>query len=304
MSDGAAAPSSLFGFGFGYCAQALAAPLEQDGWRIAGTTRDGKSISGFKKTGIEVFPFDRAHPLKDAAGLLSGFSHLLVSIAPDAEGDPVLSSHREEISHCVRNGTLRWIGYLSTTGVYGDHQGAWVDEGTPTAPTSERSLYRVAAEEAWLGLAEETGVVVNIFRLAGIYGPGRNQVASVRSGSAHRIHKPDQVFSRVHVDDIAGVLRAAMARSRPDAIYNVCDDEAAPPDEVVAFAAKLAGVAPPPLVQFAEAEMSPIARTFYADNKRVSNRFMKDDLGYELKYPTYRDGLRALAGPEDEPSRI
>lgn len=280
----------LFNFGHGYCAQALAGSVAQDGWSVAGTTRDPVSSGG-----VQLYPFDRAHPLGNAAELLTGFDHLLVSIAPDADGDPVLSCHGDQIGACARNGTLRWIGYLSTTGVYGDHGGGWVDEATPVAPASDRAHYRVVAEGAWRRLADETGAPVHIFRLAGIYGPGRNQVDAVRAGTAHRIHKPDQVFSRIHVDDVAGVLRASMARPRPGAIYNVCDDLAAPPDEVVAFAAELAGVSPPPVVSYADADLSPMARTFYADNKRVKNQLLKDELGYDLKYPTFREGLRALA---------
>lgn len=291
----------LFNFGFGYCARALAASVAQDGWRVAGTTREPE-LERESRDEAQLYSFNRDNPLADGGEVLTGFDHLLVSIAPDGapdgapddDGDPVLSCHGQQIGECARNGTLRWIGYLSTTGVYGDHGGDWVDETTPVAPVAERARNRVAAEDGWRRLADETGAPVHIFRLAGIYGPGRNQIDAVRAGAAHRIHKPGQVFSRIHVDDIAGVLRASMARPRPGAIYNVCDDEAAPPDDVVAFAAELAGVPPPPRVPFADANLSPLARSFYADNKRVKNRLLKDELGYVLKYPTYREGLRAL----------
>jgi nucleoside-diphosphate-sugar epimerase len=276
----------LFCFGLGYCAQALGSLLAAEGWSIAGTERP---------PGTNHHSFDRGHPLPNAAGVLAGAGHLLVSVPPDEEGDPVLDCHRFDIMDLARGGTLKWIAYLSTTGVYGDHQGGWVDETTPTAPTSDRSRYRVAAENAWLQLGRDADVPVQVFRLAGIYGPGRSQIDAVRAGKAHRIHKPDQLFSRIHVDDVAGILRASIAHPRAHAIYNVCDDEAAAPDQVIAFAAEQLGVAPPPRVKFDEAELSPMARSFYADNKRVRNQLLKTELGYTLIYPTYREGLAAIA---------
>ncbi len=189
---------------------------------------------------------------------------------------------------------------MSTTGVYGDHQGRWVDETTPTVPTSDRARFREKAEQAWLRLHEDTGVPVHIFRLAGIYGPGRSQIDNVRAGVAHRVRKSGHVFSRIHLADVAGILQASMMQPRPGAIYNVCDDEAAPPDEVVAFAARKLGVAPPPLVLFEQAELSFMARSFYADNKRVRNNLVKSEFEYTLKYPTYREGLKALAEQSEE----
>jgi nucleoside-diphosphate-sugar epimerase len=277
--------SSLFCFGMGYCAEALCKSLETDGWQVSGTTREASERA-------DVFPFDRARPLENAVAKLADASHLLVSIPPDREGDPVLDCHHAELAEMAN---LRWVGYLSTTGVYGDHQGGWVDETTPTAPTSDRARNRADAEEAWFRLGEAIGVPVLIFRLAGIYGPGRSQLDNVRRGTAHRISKPGQVFSRIHVDDVVGILRASMDRPRPGAIYNVCDDEAAPPDEVIAYAAELLDVPPPPLIAFDDADLSPMARSFYADNKRVRNQLVKSELRYEFKYSSYREGLKSMA---------
>ncbi len=226
-------------------------------------------------------------------GILNGVTHILLSIPPDEDGDPVLRSIKDEIeSHCE---TIEWIGYLSTTGVYGDRAGALVDETMEMAPTSDRGKRRQIAEEAWFSLGREIGVPVQTFRLAGIYGPGRNQIVSLRSGKARRIVKPGHVFSRIHVEDIASVLEASIAKPNYGAAYNVCDDEAAPPQDVVAFAAELIGVEPPAEVPFENAELTPMAKSFYAESKRVSNERIKRELGVKLQFPTYREGLRALA---------
>jgi nucleoside-diphosphate-sugar epimerase len=215
----------------------------------------------------------------------------LISVPPDAEGDPVLAEHAHDIA-ALRG--LRWLGYLSTTGVYGDRGGGRVDEDSALAPSSERGRRRVAAEAGWLDLHRRQGVPVHIFRLAGIYGPGRSALDTVREGRAQRIDKPGQVFSRIHVADLAAVLRASMARPDPGAIYNVCDDDPAPPEAVIAHACALLGVEPPPLVPFDTADLSPTGRSFYDDNKRVSNRRLKEVLGVTLAYPSYKDGLQAL----------
>jgi nucleoside-diphosphate-sugar epimerase len=212
-------------------------------------------------------------------------------VPPDAEGDPVLAEHAHDIA--ARRG-LRWLGYLSTTGVYGDRRGGRVDEDSALAPSGERGRRRVAAEAGWLDLHRRRSVPVHIFRLAGIYGPGRSALDTVRQGRAQRIDKPGQVFSRIHVADLAAVLRASMARPDPGAIYNVCDDDPAPPEAVIAHACALLGVEPPPLVPFDTADLSPMARSFYDDNKRVSNRRLKEVLGVTLAYPSYKDGLQAL----------
>ncbi len=278
---------ALFCFGLGYSAGFLARTLMARGWRIAGTTRD-------RPAGGDEFPlhrFSRAHPFGDAAGLLAGSTHVLISIPPDDAGCPVLDRHGAALTALK---SLRWLGYLSTTNVYGDRGGDWVDESSPARPSGERGRRRVAAEQGWLDLHRSAGLPVHIFRLAGIYGPGRNALAALKAGTARRVAKPGQVFSRIEVEDLVAVLLASMARPRPGAVYNVCDDEAAAPEAVVAHAASLLGVAPPPLEDFATAPLSPMARSFYDDNKRVSNRLIKDELGVDLRYPTYREGLAAL----------
>lgn len=277
----------LFCFGLGYSAGFLARALAAEGWSVAGTSRAG----GAGASGIPLRRFTRGAPLADLAGALAGTSHLLISVPPDEEGDPVLAEHGR---HLAALPGLAWVGYLSTTGVYGDRGGAWVDETASLAPSGERGARRVAAEQGWLALFRAHGMPVHVFRLAGIYGPGRSALDTVRAGRAQRIDKPGQVFSRIHVADLVQVLRASMARPAPGAIYNVCDDDPAPPEAVIAYACHLLGVAPPPLVPFAQAELSPMAQSFYADNKRVSNRRIKHELGVRLLYPSYREGLAAL----------
>jgi nucleoside-diphosphate-sugar epimerase len=276
---------ALFCFGLGYSAGFLARRLAEQGWAIAGTSRDGASGP------FALQRFERAHPLADAPRRLADTTHLLISIPPDEAGCPVFDAHGTEIA-ALRQ--LRWIGYLSSTNVYGDQAGGWVDEAAPTAPSGERGRRRVAAEAAWRGLGARSGIAVQIFRLAGIYGPGRSALDALRAGTARRIVKPGQVFSRIHVADLAAVLEASMARPDAGAIYNVCDDSPSPPDEVIAYAAALLGVAPPPLEDFATAALSPMARSFYDDSKRVANRRIKDELGVVLRYPSYREGLAAL----------
>ncbi len=286
----AASERSLLCFGLGYTAGARARALLAAGWTVRGTHRTAGTAAA-TPGGLEMRVFDRAHRLVDARELLAGASHLLSSVPPDEEGDPVLDVHGEDIA---AGRGLRWVGYLSTTGVYGDRGGGWVDETSELRPTGERGRRRAAAEMRWLELQRRRGIPVHVFRLAGIYGPGRNALDTVRSGQARRIVKPGQVFSRIHVADIAQVLRASMARPRPGAVYNVCDDDPAPPADVIAFACDLLGVPPPPPVPIEHAELSDMALSFYADNKRVSNQRIKQELGVRLLYPSYRDGLAAL----------
>lgn len=276
---------AFFCFGLGYSAGFLARQLGSDGWRIAGTTRDAP-------LGHEEFTlhhFSRADLLMPDA--YAEATHVLISIPPDEEGCPVLDMQQENLIACRR---LEWVGYLSTTNVYGDRDGGWVDEDSPLWPSGIRGQRRAAAEAGWRDLWRKTGLPVHVFRLAGIYGPGRNALVALKAGTARRIVKPGQVFSRIHVADLAAVLRASMAQPRPGTIYNVCDDEAAPADAVIAYAAALLGMPAPPAEDFTTAELSPFAKSFYADNKRVSNRRIKDGLGIALRYPTYRDGLAAL----------
>ncbi|HLJ18836.1 MAG TPA: SDR family oxidoreductase [Stellaceae bacterium] len=284
-------PPTLFCFGHGYTAGFLSRGLKAAGWRVLGTHRQADASQAMPADDVATRIFDRAHPLSDARALLAEATHLLISVPPDEQGDPVLDVHGDDIA-AARD--LRWIGYLSTTGVYGDRAGGWVDEAAALRPTGQRGRRRVAAEAQWLDLWRCYRAPVHVFRLAGIYGPGRNVLDAVRSGSARRIVKPGQVFSRIHVADIARVLGASMANPAPGTIYNVCDDDPAAPAEVVAFACELLGVSPPPAVSIEQAELSEMARSFYADNKRVSNRRIKEELGVSLLYPSYRDGLAAL----------
>ena len=284
-----AARRHLLCFGLGYTAQALAARLAAEGWTVAGTCRSDKQIAALAARGYACHPFDRDNSL--APELLASVSHILVSIPPDESGDPVLDRHCDDIAAMH---SLRWLGYLSTTGVYGDREGGWVDETSELRPSGARGRRRVAVEAAWLDLWRNRGVPVHIFRLAGIYGPGRSPFDALRAGTAKRVAKPGQVFSRIHVDDLAGVLISSIGRPRPGAVYNVCDDQPASPTEVVAHAADLLGVPAPALVPFDEAALSPMARSFYADNKRVSNTLIKAELRVTLRYPDYRAGLAAI----------
>ncbi len=282
----------LFCFGLGYSALYLARALVGEGFRIAGTVRSEEKAEKLRGEGFEVYLFSREHPLAACGTALEGTTHLLSSVPPDADGDPVIQAHGAHIIALA--GKLAWAGYLSTTGVYGDRGGGWVDEESELKPTGERGRRRVGAEADWLDLWWDYGLPVHIFRLAGIYGPGRNAIEDARSGRARRVVKDRQVFSRIHVADIAAVLRASIAHPHPGRIYNVCDDEAAPPQDVVAFAHALLGRDPPPEIPFEEAEMSEMARSFYADNKRVKNDRIKKELGVALEYPDYRAGLRAV----------
>ena len=284
-------PRRLFCFGLGYSALALADRLLAEGWEVAGTCRSADKQAALARRGIVAHLFDRERPLADPAAALAGAPYILSSVPPDAAGDPVLDHHAADLATLVHP---IWIGYLSTTGVYGDRDGGWVDEDSPLRPGGERGRRRLAAETGWLGLKQSHDLPVHLFRLPGIYGPGRSALDAVRSGTAKRIVKPGQVFSRIHVADIAAVLRASMARPNPGAAYNVCDDDPAPPADVVTFACALLGVAPPPPVPFETADLSPMARSFYADNKRVRNIRIKSELGVRLRYPDYRAGLRAL----------
>ncbi len=276
----------LFCFGLGYSALRLADAVRADGWDVAGTCRDEAKCEALRARGIEAHPFGGLD-----ARVLSGTTHLLHSIPPGETGDPVLAAHGGDIAAI---GTLCWAGYLSSTGVYGDHGGGWVDENTPPNPGMERARRRLAAELQWRDYGSTRAIPLHVFRLAGIYGPGRGALDQVRDGSARRLVKPGQFFSRIHVDDIVAVLRASMARPDPGAIYNVCDDEPAPAADVVAFACDLLGVEPPPEIPFDQAGLGPLARSFFAENRRVRNARIKRALGVALRYPDYRAGLEAI----------
>ncbi len=268
--------NTLLSFGHGYTARALERLLT--GWQVVGTNRSGEGAVQW--------------PGKDMRPFLDKADHLLISTAPDVAGDPVLALLRDEIAQ--RAGQFRWVGYLSTTGVYGDHEGGWVTEQSPREPSTERGRLRVMAEDQWLGLWRDSRLPVHIFRLAGIYGPGRGAFEKVRNGSARRIVKSGQVFSRIHVDDIAQVLIASINQPNPGAAYNVCDDDPAPPEDVIAEAARLLGLPIPRTENIVDAEMTPMARSFYGESKRVSNQRIKLELGVRLRYPDYRQGLAAL----------
>ncbi|NEY90271.1 SDR family oxidoreductase [Tabrizicola oligotrophica] len=273
--------NTLLSLGHGYTASALAARLLPKGWTVIGTCRTPARAEELRAAGVEPLLWPT-----DLAAVLTRSTHILASAAPDSVGDPFL----REAGTALRAAKPVWVGYLSTTAVYGDHEGGWVDEGTPVNPQSLRARQRVLAEEAWLA----TGLPVHIFRLAGIYGPGRGPFEKVRDGSARRILKPGQVFSRIHVEDIAQTLAASMACPNPGAIYNVCDDDPAPPEDVLSHAADLLGLPEPPAIPYDEAQMTPMARSFYAESKRVRNDRIKLELGVTLRYPDYRAGLAAL----------
>ena len=282
----------LFCFGLGYTALALGKALLAEGWSVVGTCRSEEHRDAARAAGMEAVLFERTLPLRQAVRIFGSATHLLSSIPPDEFGDPVLDAHVGDLAAAA--GGLQWAGYLSTTGVYGDRGGDWVDESSDLTPVNERGRRRVRAESGWFQLSIGSPLPLHVFRLAGIYGPGRNALEQVRAGTAHRVDKPGQVFSRIHVDDIVQVLRASMAKPARGAVYNVCDNDPASPADVVAYAAELLGVPAPPLEPFATAQLSEMARSFYEENKRVRNGRMITELGITLRYPSYREGLAAL----------
>ncbi len=273
---------TLLSLGHGYTAQSLARRLLPQGWTVIGTTRNPAAVDALQAPEVQM----QVWPGSDLGPALQRASHILVSIAPGPDGDPVLAAHAD----LIRKARPEWVGYLSTTVVYGDHQGGWVDEDTPLTPGNDRGRQRVQAENQW----RATGLPVHIFRLAGIYGSGRGPFEKVRDGTARRVIKPGQVFSRTHVDDIAQVLHASMSNPRPGTAYNVCDDDPAPPQDVIAYAAELLGLPIPPAVPIEQANLTPMGASFYAESKRVRNDRIKSELGVDLLYPTYREGLQSL----------
>lgn len=285
---------SLFCFGLGYSAQAIAARLvpEPGGWEVCATSTSSNGVERIAALGYGAHYFDGASPGVTVSHALATATHAVVSAPPGSSGDPVLAHHARDIADSP---TLGFIAYLSTIGVYGDWQGQWVDEESELRPRSERSQRRAAAERAWLDLGKETCKTVLILRLAGIYGPGSNAIENVLAGTARRIIKPGQVFNRIHRDDIAGIVAAAIHGKPRHAVYNVTDDEPAPPQDVVAYAAELLGRPVPADIAFEDAALSPMGASFYAENKRASNARAKGDLSWRLAYPTYREGLAAIA---------
>ena len=279
---------TLLSLGHGFSAQALADLLVPMGWRVIGTTRKQEKFATLTAQGVEplLWPCDITDALSEA-------THVLTSAGPDADGDPVLRLAQDAIVTAAPK--LEWVGYLSTTGVYGDHDGGWVDETSPTEPATVRGQRRVHAEQEWLNIS---GLPVHVFRLAGIYGPGRGPFAKLRRGVAQRVIKKNQIFSRTHVEDIAQVLLASINAPNPGRIYNVCDDDPQPPEVVIEYAARLLGMEPPPAVPFEKADMSPMARSFYSDSKRVRNDRIKSELGVKLKYPDFKSALHAMLEQE------
>lgn len=286
----------LFCFGYGYSCDYLGHALQESGeWEVFGTTRDPEKKATLRARGIQAFQFDYTHPLSDPHAYLKDTTHLLISTPPDDRGDPTFEMHAEDI---VQLPHLEWLGYLSTTGVYGDRGGEWVDENVRPNPTSKRGDRRLAAERLWKGLAEEHNLPLHTFRLSGIYGPGRSALDSVRAGVARRIDKPGHAFNRIHVEDIVQVLMASMKTPNPMNIYNLADDNPVPSHEVIKYACELLGFAVPPLMPFDETDMAPIARSFYKDNKRVMNDKIKQELGVTLKYPDFKKGLEGCLAAE------
>jgi len=287
----------LLCFGFGFSAQATERRLGPLGWNIFGTARTPQGVEAVMRSGVAGGLFDGNGSAEAVTAALRSTSHLLVSIPPGADGfDPVLKHHRDDLMHAP---ALQAIVYLSTVGVYGDAGGQWVDETSPTRPLSGRSKARLAAENAWLDLGNARGCRVSILRLAGIYGPGRSAIDNVRAGTARRIIKPGQVFNRVHVEDVAAAAVAALTDSAAQGVYNVADDEPSPPQDVILHAANLLGVAPPPEVAFSDAQLSPMAASFYGEVKRVHNRRLREELGVRLQFPTYREGLAQVLAATD-----
>jgi nucleoside-diphosphate-sugar epimerase len=293
--------SRMLAVGLGYSVTAVAERLAGQGWRIAATSRSEAGLSAIRARDYEAVPFSDDAPSPEFKKALAEATHLLLSAPPSrgdempartAQGDdPVLNVLAGLGAEAMQN--LKWIGYLSTIGVYGDHGGAWVDETTEPAPNEARSVKRLVAEREWQKTGATLGKPVAILRLSGIYGPGRNAIARLKAGTERRIYKPGQVFNRIHVEDIAGAVEAAIARNI-GGVFSVTDDEPAPPQDIISYSAELLGIEPPPMIDWDKADLSPMARSFYLDNRRVRNARMKQVLGVKLRYPTYREGLRAL----------
>lgn len=277
----------IFCFGLGYSALSLVKQLLSDGWRVSGTCRTSEKCERLRIAGITAYIFDTDLPLQEIWDLQS-VTHVLHSIPPNEHiGDTVYQHHLNELRKLPN---LEWLGYLSTTGVYGDHGGAWVNEATKINPPPGRNQRRADAESLWLA----SGLPAHIFRLSGIYGKGRSIIDELKVGTAHRIYKEGQVFSRIHVEDIALILRSSIQAPNPGRIYNCADNKPAPQNEVVEYAAKLLKIAPPALVNFENAELSEMAKSFWASNRRIKNERIKQELNVQLKYPSYIEGLLSL----------
>lgn len=292
-----ATPKKLFCFGYGYTAQALGEELKSKdkNWTIAGTTRDLDKLRALKAKGVQTFLFDDDHPLDDPLMAMEGTTHLLLSVPPNDNGDPVFNFHADDL---LQIDTLQWVGLMSSTAVYGDRDGGWVDEESEIRPTNKRGSRRALAEAQWLSLFSSYRAPVHIFRLAGIYGPGRSALDAVRAGNSRRIDKPGHAFNRVHVDDIVQTLMASMDKPNPGRAYNVSDDRPAPSHELIETSCELLGLPVPPLISFDDVDQAPMARSFYLDNKRVKNDRIKSELGVKLKHPDFVSGLKACMEAE------
>lgn len=277
-------------FGCGFSGAAIAKAFMAEGFRVSGTTRSEEKAAALRAEGIEAFVFD-GETLDDALlGAINSATHLVQSIAPREAGDPLLKLAGERIETLMPE--LSWIGYLSTVGVYGDHKGNWVSEETPCVPVSGRSKERLEAEAAWIAIGERIGIPAAVLRLSGIYGPGRNAFVNLARGTARRLIKKDQVFNRIRVEDI-GTSARFLSDRKLGGIYNVTDDRPGPPQDVIVEAARLMGVEPPPEQAFETAELTPMARSFYGENKRVSNAKLKA-AGFTFAFPTYPQSLAQL----------
>lgn len=287
----------IFCFGFGYTASFLTPRLAACGWKVSGTTTSHEKKKYLEENGVECLIFDHNSTIPSPYQTFEDVTHVLLSVPPDADGDPVFDAHAEDIAAMPN---LEWLGYLSTTAVYGNQEGSWVDENLMPAPNNRRGSLRLKAEQQWQFLHINDGVPLHIFRLAGIYGPGRSAIDTVRSNMAQRIDKPGHVFNRIHIDDIAQTLIASINKPNPGGIYNLADDEPSPSHEVIQFACNLIGMGVPELIPFDQAELAPIVRSFYKDNKRIRNDRIKSELGVQLLHPDYRSGLRACLDIENE----
>lgn len=284
---------NLLSFGHGYSAKALGRRLIPQGFSITGTSRTADNLAAIKAEDAAPMLW----PGDDLSGAISSATHILTSAAPTEDGDPVLADFKDQIK--AIGPQLKWVGYLSTTGVYGDHQGREVDEETPLGPSAKRANLRALAESQWQALADEAGFDLYIFRIAGIYGPGRDPFSKIRKGTARCIIKKNQFFSRIHVEDIANILQASINTPYPGGrVYNVCDDLPAAPQDIVKLAAEMMNLPSPPDEDFETAEMHPMARSFYSESRKVSNARIRNELGVELLYPTYREGLKAIFDAE------
>ena len=279
----------FFCFGLGFSGSALGQSLIRDGWKVSGTTRDPKKLKTLEKEGFNTFFFPGEDCLIEEQIFSS--THVMITIPPQCTIDIIFKKFRNAI---IQSENLRWLGYLSSTGVYGNHDGEWVDETSNLLPNTERNCSRLEIENQWLQLNREEKVGVHIFRPAGIYGPGRNVLETVKLGRGKRINKKGQINNRIHVDDLIKTLKASMKRPNPGSIYNVCDDEPAASKEVVEFACKLLKIDLPKERSFNKAEFSEMAQTFYLDNKKIRNEKIKSELKIKLKYPNYREGLKSI----------